>query len=79
VKEGFNVLPTSTPIPCWRTIAGHRRHVMRSGPPIGSNRGSNARADEIIIEQAFVPVVVMRDFGRQYAAEAMEMGADQCS
>src|SRR5947199_8886723 len=51
---------------------------MPLGSPIGSNRGIEARLQiEIIIDQAFVPVVVDAGLGApSHAAEAMEMGAD---
>src|SRR6266850_6738370 len=80
VKEGFTVLPyiNADPVLAKRLQDIGTATVMPLGSPIGSNRGIETRAQiEIIIEQAFVPVVVDAGLGApSHAAEAMEMGAD---
>src|SRR5213593_2291268 len=80
VKEGFTVLPyiNADPVLAKRLQDIGTATVMPLGSPIGSNRGIETRAQiEIIIEQAFVPVVVDAGLGApSHAAEAMEIGAD---
>ena len=80
VKEGFVVLPyiNADPVLAKRLQDVGTATVMPLGAPIGSNRGLETRRQlEIIIEQAFVPVVVDAGIGApSHAAEAMEMGAD---
>src|SRR6201994_1060692 len=80
VKEGFVVLPyiNADPVLAKRLEDVGTATVMPLGPPIGSNRGIETRAQiEIIIEQATIPVVVDAGLGApSQAAEAMEMGAD---
>jgi thiazole synthase len=80
VKEGFVVLPyiNADPVLAKRLQDVGTATVMPLGAPIGSNRGLETRRQlEIIIEQAFVPVVVDAGIGApSHAAEALEMGAD---
>jgi thiazole synthase len=66
VKEGFTVLPyiNADPVLAKRLQDIGTATVMPLGSPIGSNRGIETRAQiEIIIEQAFVPVVVDAGLG----------------
>ncbi|MDO8527098.1 MAG: thiazole synthase [Deltaproteobacteria bacterium] len=80
VKEGFTVLPycQADPILCKQLAETGCAAVMPLGSWIGSARGIKTKeALEIIIEQAFVPVVVDAGLGvPSHAAEALEMGAD---
>jgi thiazole synthase len=80
VKEGFTVLPyiNADPVLAKRLQEVGTAAVMPLGAPIGSNRGLETRAQiEIIIEQAFVPVIVDAGIGApSHAAAAMEIGAD---
>ena len=80
VKEGFTVLPyiNADPVLAKRLQEVGTATVMPLGAPIGSNRGLVTRDQiRIIIEQAFVPVIVDAGLGvPSHAAEAMELGAD---
>ena len=78
--EGFVVLPyvNADPVLCKRLEEVGCATVMPLGSWIGSNQGLRTKAAlEIIVEQAFVPVVVDAGIGApSQAAEAMELGAD---
>jgi thiazole synthase len=80
VKEGFIVLPymNADPILALRLQDAGAAAVMPLGSPIGTNQGLLTRFQiEIIIEQAYVPVVIDAGIGApSHAALAMEMGAD---
>lgn len=79
-KEGFVVLPYcgADPVLCKRLEEAGAAAVMPLAAPIGSNAGLQTYAMlEIIIEQAFVPVVIDAGLGvPSQALEAIEMGAD---
>jgi thiazole synthase len=80
VKEGFKVLPymNADPILALKLQEAGAVAVMPLGSPIGTNQGILTRFQiEIIIEQAWVPVIVDAGLGApSHAAEAMEIGAD---
>lgn len=80
VKEGFVVLPycSADPVLCKRLEEIGCSAVMPLGAPIGSNAGLQTHAMlEIIIEQAFIPVVIDAGIGvPSQAMQAIEMGAD---
>lgn len=80
VKEGFIVLPymQADPILAKQLQEAGAATVMPLGSPIGSNQGIRTKESiKIIIEQAFVPVVIDAGLGLpSHVAEAMEMGAD---
>ncbi|MFZ4115912.1 MAG: thiazole synthase [Chthoniobacterales bacterium] len=80
VKEGFTVLPyiNADPVLAKRLQDVGAAAVMPLGSPIGSNRGLETRAMiEIIVSQAFVPVIVDAGLGApSHVAEALELGAD---
>ncbi|MGK2956823.1 MAG: thiazole synthase [Acidimicrobiales bacterium] len=79
IEEGFTVLPycPADPVLCKHLEEVGCATVMPLGSWIGSNKGLRTRdALEIILEQAFVPVVVDAGLGApSHAAEAMELGA----
>ena len=78
--EGFIVLPYFMPdlVAARKLEEAGAAAVMPLGSPIGSNRGIRTRdIVEMIIEHAYVPVIVDAGIGKpSHAAEAMEMGAD---
>ncbi|MFH1429814.1 MAG: thiazole synthase [Candidatus Margulisiibacteriota bacterium] len=80
IKEGFTVLPyiNADPILAKKLQDIGTATVMPLGSPIGSNKGiKTIDSIKIIIEQAFVPVVVDAGLGSPSdAALAMEIGAD---
>lgn len=80
VKEGFTVLPyiNADPVLAKRLEEVGTATVMPLGSPIGSNQGLKTKeAIQIIIEQAYIPVVVDAGLGKPSdAVQAMELGAD---
>jgi thiazole synthase len=79
VKRGFVVLPycSADPVLCKRLEQVGCAAVMPLGAAIGSNQGLQTRSMlQIIIEQAWVPVIIDAGLGApSHAAAAMELGA----